>query len=174
MRFAVPAREGVGQVVLQAWQRITLGKADIDRARIALDRQITALKTDQTRELASARREVARLTSTKQSLLDAYLADAVSLEDFQHKQADITAQLAHAQQRLDDLGADTDRLDIVLSLLARAGEFYASCPDVARQLLNQAVFDYVLVGPDESEGIASVVVEGVQVGWGAICRGPGP
>ena len=158
--------EQVEAIVLGLWQQQTLSPEALGEAKTALDAEVAALKTSQTRDLAAARREVSRLTSTKQRLLDAYLAEAVSLEDFQHKQADITAQLTSAQQRLDDLGADTDRLearlDIVLSLLARAGEFYAACPDDAKQLLNRAVFDSIQIGPDESNGIHSEVVEVVR------------
>ena len=158
--------EQVEAIVLRLWQQQTLSPEALSEAKTALDAEIAALKTSQTRDLAAARREVSRLTGTKQRLLDAYLAEAVSLEDFQHKQADITAQLTSAQQRLDDLGADTDRLearlDIVLSLLARAGEFYAACPDDAKQLLNRAVFDSIQIGPDESNGIHSEVVVEVR------------
>lgn len=51
-----------------------------------------------------------------------------------------------------------------MSLLHNAGKFYEQCPGDARRLLNQAVYERIRVGKDESEtaGEASEVVGVVE------------
>lgn len=94
---------GVEDGVLALWQRQTLTPDDVERARRAADMELAAMTTRQSRDLRAARGDVERLTATKQRLLDAYLAEALTLTDFQAKQSDLAAQLTSAQSRLDDL-----------------------------------------------------------------------
>jgi site-specific DNA recombinase len=157
----------VEQAVVDLWYRQSLSTVQATDLKAIADESLAAMRASQSRELKAAEREVTRLTTTKQRLLDAYLAAAVSLEDFQGKQSQLGTQLLTAQERLNLLTRDIDRIDIridlVISLLLDGGVYYDKCPPEAKRLLNQALFTRIRVGydPRETEGEASEAVAAV-------------
>lgn len=159
--------EGIEASVVDLWYRETLSPDEAASIKAEADKQIAEQQSSQSRDLKAAEKDVKRLTTTKQRLLDAYLAAAISLEDFQAKQSDLGKQLVTAQERLTSLTGDLDkltiRLELVLSLLESAGQFYEQCPPEGRRLLNHAVYTRIRVGTegDETTGDATEVVEAV-------------
>ncbi len=157
--------EHVESMVAAEWHKVALTPKQVARAKQSGRDALTEARRTRSRELTSAEREVARLTTTKQRLLDAYLAEVVSLDDFKHKQEEVTLQLNAAQARLNQLTVDDERvearLNIVLSLLENAGRFYDSLPPEARQEVNQAAFRAFEIGitDDETKADPTVAVE---------------
>ena len=162
----------IEQAVKELWQRETLSAVKAEDIHATASAELRTHQAHQSRELKAAESSVKRLSATKQRLLDAYLAEAVSLEDFQTRQADLAAQLVAAEQRLTNLTGDLEkvmvRLDLVLSVLQNAGTFYEQCPPEARRLMNQAIFSRIRVGEqsDETTGDHSEVV-GAVTGLGS-------
>ena len=149
------AAESVENAVVELWYRETLSPDEAAGIKAEADRQLAERRSTHSRDLKTAERDVKRLTVTKQRLLDAYLAEASTLEDFQAKQTQLMAQLATAQARLSRLTKDLDklsiRLELVLSLLTSAGRYYEQCPSEARRLLNHAVYERIRVGVEDDE-----------------------
>ena len=160
-------KEVVEELVVREWHKLTLSDLEIAATRRHVRSELTNARSSQSSQLTAAEKEVLRLSRTKQRLLDAYLAEAVELTDFQTKQGEIATQLAHAQTRLDALGRDYElveaRVELVLSLLERAGEFYEQSAPVSRAQLNQAVFTRIRVGAenDPTQGELTDAVESV-------------
>jgi len=161
----------VEDATFDLWHRTSLTDQQADVIRHLVRDELDRLRTGRSSDLKSIERTVAKLTGTKQRLLDAYLAEAVQLADFRTKQELLDAQLSAAQRRLNDLTEDYEsveaRVEIVLSLLRRAGDFYAQCPEDSRALLNRAVFTRILVDVHEngptSTGQLTDIVKSVLV-----------
>lgn len=125
------------------WSTKSLSPSTATAVRHAIEHDLTTMRTSRSRELRSAQTQVTRLTKAKQRLLDAYLAEALTVTDFKTKQTEIGTELTAAQSRLDALQQDDDRLlvhvDLVLSVLQQIVTLYRACPDDAKQLINQAL-----------------------------------
>lgn len=85
--------DDVEDCVIRLWHHETLSNVEAADTKRRTDHHLSAMRQGQSRELTSAEREVAKLTTAKKRLLDAYLAEAVSLPDFQTKQAEMVARL---------------------------------------------------------------------------------
>lgn len=157
--------DDIEKSVIRHWYTRTMSSVEAAAVHDDAVRELDGKRHSQSRDLKAAEKAVQRLTATKQRLLDAYLAEAVSLPDFQAKQAELGAQLVAAQDRLSNLTADVDkilvRVDLILSLLSNAGMFYEQCPPEARRLLNHAMFSRIRVEPDTTSGDPTEIIEAV-------------
>lgn len=157
--------EDVENGVVRHWHSRTMSTVKAAAVHADAMRELDGMRQRQSRDLHAAEKSVQRLTATKQRLLDAYLAEAVSLPDFQTKQAELGAQLITAQNRLGALTADVDkiviRVKLIVSLLTNAGMFYEQCPPEARRLLNQAMFDRIRIDPDATTGDPSEIIQAI-------------
>ena len=145
----------VERTVAGEWRTLTLDATTTDAARRYVADQLARQHAGRSRELTAATREVQRLTTAKARLLDAYLAQAVELDDFQSRQTSIAQQLVSAQRRLNALGRDDEQLmaraDVVLSLFERGSEVYGLADDGTKRLLNQAAFSWIGIGLEDDE-----------------------
>lgn len=96
------------------------------------------------RLIADQRRRLAELEHHQQKLIDAYMANALSVEVLKERQerveveiADAKRLIANAQTASDEVNA---RLEQVISLLKHAERLYKAAGDEARAILNHAVF----------------------------------
>lgn len=96
----------VEDATFDLWHRTSLTDQQADVIRHLVRDELDRLRTGRSSDLKSIERTVAKLTGTKQRLLDAYLAEAVQLADFRTKQELLDAQLSAAQRRLNDLTED--------------------------------------------------------------------
>ena len=89
----------------------------------------------------------------KRKLLDAYLADAVALEDLRPKQEALHQELVDAQRLIDSVTIRSDgirdRLKTALKVLERADALYRVCNDDQRATLNLAAFDGLYLDVDD-------------------------
>ncbi len=111
------------------------------RARDDLHRSAESgsrLITDQKRRLADLERQ-------RQKLLDAYMADALSVEVLGERQSRVEAEIADAKRLIQNAQTASDevatRLEQVISLLRHAQQLYDTCGPESRQILNGAVFE---------------------------------
>jgi site-specific DNA recombinase len=99
--------------------------------------------------LASQRQRLLQLERRKQKLIDAYLDEAIPVEDLKKRQAQVLAEM-HAARRLIDASQQNmelvqKHLELVLLLLANAGRLYRTAVGEQRKWLNQAVFSKIAV-----------------------------
>lgn len=109
------------------------------------------------------------LERKKQKLIDAYMNDAIPVEDLKPRQAQIAKEAAQASQVLDAAQIDARRLrqfvDQALALLGHMGEAYAIASDDERRLLNAAVFSALHVDVDEGDTSADNVPNVTSGDW---------
>jgi site-specific DNA recombinase len=108
------------------------------------------------REVARQRRRIDRLKSQRQKLLDAYYAEAISVDHLKSEQNRIARELAGADQQLASAEAAVTDVDEVLSqaldLIAACHGAYAESDSTRRRQWNQAFFKKLWVQADEIAG----------------------
>src|SRR5690606_20312310 len=86
------------------------------------------------------------LEHTKQRLIDAYLAEAIPVEDLRPRQLQVAREMAEAKGLIESAQGDRElllsRLESVLRLASSAVELYDAAPNEAKKWLNQAVFEF--------------------------------
>ncbi len=99
--------------------------------------------------LANQRQRLIKLERKKRKLIDAYLDEAIPVEDLKLRQAavlveihDATRLIAACQQNMEIV---RKHLELVLLLLAKAGKLYRAAVGEQRKWLNQAVFEKILI-----------------------------
>ena len=96
------------------------------------------------------------LEDTQRKLVDAYLADAIPVDELRRRQDEVASGIADAKRQLADAAADhrliLSRLDIALDLLRNCDDLYQQSPNAARRLLNQALFKWLDVDETEISG----------------------
>jgi site-specific DNA recombinase len=87
------------------------------------------------------------LERTKQRLIDAYLAEAIPVDDLRERQLDIAREISDAKALIESAQHDRDlltsRLEMVLRLASNAAELYDAAPEEAKKWLNQAIFERI-------------------------------
>ncbi len=137
-------QEQVEAAVARNWATVQLDRETIQ----AMREQVLQALDDRDAQGRVAtdlqRSRLAKLERTKTKLVDAYLADAIPVDELKRRQEGLAVEIQDAQRRLAEATADRDlileRLEIVLDLLNRCDEFYATSAEQDRRLLNQAVF----------------------------------
>ncbi|GAB3990722.1 hypothetical protein GCM10028771_07970 [Nocardioides marmoraquaticus] len=113
------------------------------------------------RLIADQRRRVADLERQQQKLMDAFLADAMSVQVLKARQIEVESQLADAHRLLASAQTSGEavsaRLEQVLDLLRHAEALYATVDDDARKLLNHAVFETFLVDRKQEDGQTTIL-----------------
>lgn len=102
--------------------------------------------------LTSQRKRVQRLERARSKLLDAYLAEAISVTDLKDRQAALALEQREAE-RLIELSSANHKLarqqvEAALELLQNASAWYGLSPEQQRQQLNLTFFGVIKVGPD--------------------------
>jgi hypothetical protein len=111
---------------------------------------------NQDRAEAKAKRDLADLSKQSDRLMQAYYADAITLEHLKQEQVRIGTARATAEALIDRNTADRDtvleKLDYLCTLLATPARYYENAPDVMRRELNQGIFERIYVFDDEIIG----------------------
>jgi site-specific DNA recombinase len=98
------------------------------------------------------------LEHTKQRLIDAYLAEAIPVEDLRPRQLDVAREIAEARALIESAQSDRElllgRLESVLRLASSAVELYDAAPDEAKKWLNQAIFEHFEIDLEDEAGNA--------------------
>ena len=146
----------------QLWRKVQFSEETIQRTREIIDEELALSEKQAAGLAADQRRRLQRLERQKQKLIDAYLAEALTVEDLKPRQAAVMAEMADAQRLIEatELNGQIirERIDVVLELLRRAGDLYALCSPDQRRMLNQAMFEAIRVDIQD-DGIANNHVE---------------
>lgn len=96
------------------------------------------------RLVADQKRRLAELERHKQKLIDAYMADALPIEELKPRQHRVGTEIADAKRLIQNAQTASDevsnRLEQVIQLLQHAEQLYATAGNEAREILNTAVF----------------------------------
>jgi site-specific DNA recombinase len=135
--------------VEKLWCSIRFSEETIERTREFIYEELDTIEKQSAGLLTDQQRRLQRLERQKQKLIDAYLADAITVDDMKPRQAGLLAEMADAQRVIDtsqlSSAVTRERVDIVLELMHRAGDLYKICNPEQRKLLNQAMFEVIYV-----------------------------
>lgn len=120
-----------------------------DKTLTALEDTVTTdfdqLFSEQEKLAAEQRRRLIQLERQKSKLIDAYMADAIPVEDLKQRQTQVATEIAAARRMIADSDIERaqlhQRLKTVLALLRKARQTYDTSNDSTRQLLNTAMFE---------------------------------
>lgn len=150
--------EQLERQVQALWKQTRFTATFVDRVRQRILEELDHTDADNQKLLATQRRRLTQLKRQNEKLLDAYMADAITVEDLKERQQLIQAELASAKQLIDEAEQDIelvhDRIEIILALLHHGSAIYGAVDDIGRQLLNEAMYEafYVDMRPDDDRG----------------------
>jgi site-specific DNA recombinase len=127
------------------WSNIRFTPKTLD----AIESRATAdfeLLLGQHEQLAAEQRQrLIQLERQKSKLIDAYMADALPVEDLKLRQVKVAGEIADARRLITESDIERTelhrRLRVVLAMLRKARKTYDVGDDKARQLLNTAMFE---------------------------------
>ena len=98
---------------------------------------------------ANQRQRLIKLERKKQKLIDAYLDEAIQVEDLKLRQATVLAEIHDANRLIaacqQNMELVREHFELVLRLLGNAGKLYRQAMGEQRKWLNQAVFEKILI-----------------------------
>ncbi len=131
--------------VARIWSRIRFNQSELDEIKATVTEDFELMLAEQDRLAAEQRRRLIQLERQKNKLIDAYMADALPIEDLKKRQTAVAAEIADARRLIsasDMHRADLiQRLDIVLAVLQKARQAYDNADSSERRLLNTAMFN---------------------------------
>ncbi len=99
--------------------------------------------------LANQRQRLIKLERKKQKLIDAYLDEAIPVEDLKLRQTAVLVEIHDANRLIaacqQNMELVRKHLEVVLLLLGSAGKLYREAVGEHRKWLNQAVFERILI-----------------------------
>lgn len=127
------------------WSRIRFTPKVLDDIQTQAVTDFDLLLGEKDKLAAEQRRRLIQLERQKTKLIDAYMADALPVEDLKARQSQLAAEIADARRLIAESDIErTDlrnRLQVVLTLLRRARHSYDAATGTTRQLLNSAMFE---------------------------------
>ena len=144
------------ELVEDHWSTITMSERKLSTVRRLVLEHMDTLLPNQDRAEATAKRELADLASQSERLMQAFYADAISLDHLKREQARISAARAEAEALISRNATDRDlvieKLDYLCALLGSPMRYYENAPESMRRELNQSIFDRIFVFDDEIVG----------------------
>ena len=154
----------VEDLVEQHWSAVTISDERLSEVRRLVLEHMDTLLPNQDRAEAKAKHDLADLQTQSERLMQAFYADAITLDHLKQEQARIGAERATAEALIARNTTDRDtvlaKLDYLCALLANPVRYYENAPDVMRRELNQGIFERIYVFDDEIVG--SNLTEPVQ------------
>ncbi|GAC1392012.1 MAG: hypothetical protein NVSMB46_06620 [Candidatus Saccharimonadales bacterium] len=135
----------VESAVIDVWDDVRFTTELITQVATTTTNELTELASQDEQTITTQKRRVQALERQKQKLIDAFLAEAIPVDDLKARQATIQVELLAAKRLITQASAKYDmlkqRLSIAMELLARADELYRQSADDGRRTMNQALFD---------------------------------
>ena len=143
----------VEMLVARNWFNEIFTKVTIADVRARVTEALELHTTEADQIVREQTRRLSKLERTRSKLVDAYLNDAIPVDELKVRQDQLSTELLDAKRQLEAATADVDllweRLDVVLRLLASCGLLYRECDQQARRVLNQAMYERIMVDVDE-------------------------
>ena len=149
--------ELVEDALVRRYAQIQLPHERIERIRGVITRRVSGLTELSDREIARAKRQLARLLDQEEKLLNKHYEDRISDALFDREQARLRKQRAAAERTIARLSEDYElafaNLDRALKLASNVQAAYEQSGPTIRRLLNQAFFDEVRIREDDIGGV---------------------
>ncbi len=146
----------VEELVEQHWSTIALSESRLSTVRRLVLEHMDTLLPNQDRAEAEAKRELIALSDQSERLMQAFYADAITLDHLKREQTRISAERAEAEalitRNTTDRRTVMDKLDYLCDLLASPMRYYENAPAAMRRELNQSMFERIYVFDDEIIG----------------------
>ncbi len=127
------------------WSRIRFTPKTLDDIAAQATADFEQLLGQQETLAAEQRQRLIQLERQKAKLIDAYMADALPVEDLKLRQNQLATEITDARHLIAESDIERTelktRLQIVLALLQKARTTYDTAGDQTRQLLNTAMFE---------------------------------
>jgi hypothetical protein len=144
------------------WDGVTFNEEFVAVVREAVDKTIDEMQDRQDKQLRTQKGRLVALERQKQKLIDAYLADALPMEDLQPRQAAVQHEIIEARGLIKQASSKSAvlrrHLHTSLDLLQAAGDLYRQSADEQQQSLNQVFFDQAYVDVNENGRVTVVSV----------------
>jgi site-specific DNA recombinase len=142
--------EKVEKEVERIWQtQVQFTKQTIQEVGELSRAQLDARQEQDQALLANQRQRLLKLERKKQKLIDAYLDEAIPVEDLKLRQTAVLAEIHDANRLIAACQQNMElvhkHLELVLLLLGNAGRLYGQAVGEQRKWLNQAVFERILI-----------------------------
>ena len=145
--------ERVEAAVTRQWFNEVFSEETITAVRGQVNAVMAVHETESERVVAAQTKRLQKLERTRTKLVDAYLNDAIPVDELKKRQDQLAAEIADAERQLAAATADVDtlqeRLEIVLRLLHSCGLLYKHCEPPSRRLLNQAMYERLLIDAED-------------------------
>ena len=142
--------EKVEQEIERVWRtQVQFTKQTIQEVGELARASLDARQEQDQALLANQRQRLLKLERKKQKLIDAYLDEAIPVEDLKLRQTAVLAEIHDANRLIaacqQNMELVRKHLELVLLLLANAGKLYRQAVGEQRKWLNQAVFEKILI-----------------------------
>jgi site-specific DNA recombinase len=141
--------DDIEKEIEKLWRRVQFTPDAVQRVRQHVEEDMETMRVQGTVLAADQRRRLTRLERQKQKLIDAYLAEAITVEDLKVRQEAVASEISDAQRLIDaseiDETTTRDRIDTLIRLFESGGALYEKCSAEERRILNQAMFEKLFV-----------------------------
>ena len=142
--------EKVEQEVERIWKtQVQFTKQTIQEVGELARTNLDARQEQDQSLLANQRQRLIKLERKKQKLIDAYLDEAIPVEDLKLRQTAVLAEMHDANRPIaacqQNMAVVRTHLELVLLLLGSAGRLYHEAVGEQRKWLNQAVFATIAI-----------------------------
>ena len=152
------------QAMLNYWSTwVSFSPDFIEELRPKIHASLRELEASNIKLQKEQKKRLAQLERKKEKLVEAYLNDALPVEDLRVLQDKVAKEMHGVELLLQNADQGTkqvkERLDTILNLMKNAGQLYEACSDKDRQRLNQCLFEvvYVLAGEDNKDATSITI-----------------
>ncbi len=145
-------------------RQVRISKEDVEVGGKLAHEQLDQELGDDSRAAEHATKRIKQLERDKQKLIDAYLADAIAIEDVKPRQEEMSREIATLKARQADYGRDAEvlhkRLDEVIEMAHSAAQLYKAADGTAKQALLRLLFSALKVELLDDSGQPAVTAQG--------------
>ena len=144
--------DAVEQALVRHWRTVRIPERRRAEIRKLLAEDLAEERAEAEGDRRVQQRRIQQLKDERQKVLDGYYAGAIPVDLLKTEQDRIGRGLASAEERLNKLTAQFDRVeDVITRAIAWVDSLhiaYQAATDQVRRLLNQALYTKVFVSPD--------------------------
>ncbi|CAN5399045.1 recombinase family protein [soil metagenome] len=142
--------EKVEEEIERIWQtQVQFAKQTIEEVGELSRAQLDARQEQDQSLLANQSQRLVKLERKKQKLIDAYLDEAIPVEDLKLRQTAVLAEIHDANRLIaacqQNMALVRKHLELILALLGNAGRLYKNAVGEQRKWLNLAVFSRIAI-----------------------------
>ena len=140
----------VEEAIERIWvTEVQFTKKTIQEVSVLIRVELDARQHHDEALLANQRQRLIKLERKKQKLIDAYMAEAILVEDLKQRQAAVLVEMHDARCLIaasqNNMALIRERLELVLKLLGNAGRLYPNAVGEQRKWINQTVFATIAI-----------------------------